>query len=944
MQRASTSCRDRIPFIHRDGLRRALLLATTALTGSLIIGSAQAQNLPTGGSVAAGSVAIAQPSATQLNITQSSQSAIVNWQSFSIGQGSAVNIQQPNSGSAMLGRVTGNTPSSIAGSLTANGQVYLVNPNGIAITSTGVVNIGGGFVASTLGISDADFQSGKRTFTGNGASAGVSNAGIIAVGRRGYAALLGGTVSNAGRIIVPLGKVGLGSGESATLDFSGDGFLQVALPTAAGGSGPLISNSGSIRANGGSVIISAATAREAARNAVNISGLVEARSIGGQSGSIFIGGGAGGNVNVSGRLSAIGRQTTGGAVAVTGQNITLAGATIDTSGKLGGGSINIGGGSHGQGPLQQADTVTIDHQTTIRADATAAGNGGNVVVWSNQLTTFAGAISARGGTQSGDGGNAEVSGKAVLDYTGFTDLSAANGAFGTLLLDPFNVIISNGANNTGGSVIANTNDSIINIATLQTALGAANVAITTGNSGTQAGNITVAAPLTWSAATLLALDAAGAIAINAPITITGAGGIVLNATAQPGVTTTGLTFGNGASIDYGATNNGGRFKLNGINYILVYTMAELDAIDGVNAVNGAHVTTYGAGLTGAYALATNFIATGTTYTRALIGTNSSGTTTTEFRGLFDGLGHTITGLTINAPGTDYIGLFGYFQNGSISNIGLVGGSVIGGDNVGALIGEQDDGVVQTSFATTAVTGSLRTGGLIGTVVKEAVLQSSYATGAVTGTSRTGGLVGEVNFGGILQNDYATGAVAGSDTTGGLVGYYSQSSVAGSIQTSYSSGAVTGATQTGGLIGETLTGSGATTTDASWNIQTSGVTTSDGGTGLSTAQVQAGLPAGFSASVWGTGSGLVLLSALPPAPPLVVISQPAGPPAAPASIFEPASDSFASTLANMFQTPGSFESIDAMLTAGLDAGTCCTGIFYEDRRFRSGYFFAQRRTP
>src|SRR5580692_4406836 len=157
--------------LHRRA-RAALLLTTTALSSPLLIGSALAQNLPTGGSVAAGGVAIAQPSSTQLNITQTSQSAIVNWQSFSIGEGSTVNIQQPNSTSAMLNRVTGNAPSSIAGSLTANGQVYLVNPNGIAITRTGVVNTVGAFIPSTLGISDADFQSGKRTFTGNGASAG----------------------------------------------------------------------------------------------------------------------------------------------------------------------------------------------------------------------------------------------------------------------------------------------------------------------------------------------------------------------------------------------------------------------------------------------------------------------------------------------------------------------------------------------------------------------------------------------------------------------------------------------------------------------------------------------------------------------------------------------------------------------------------------------------
>ncbi|HEY8332155.1 MAG TPA: filamentous hemagglutinin N-terminal domain-containing protein, partial [Tardiphaga sp.] len=178
-------------FAAAAGPRRALLLATTALTSSVIVGQALAQSLPTGGSVAAGAVAIAAPSSTQLTITQTSPSAVVNWQSFSVGQGAAVNIQQPGSTSALLNRVTGDTPSSIAGSLTANGQVYLVNPNGIAITATGIVNTGGGFVASTLGISDADFLAGKRSFSGSGASAEVSNAGTITVGRGGYAALIG---------------------------------------------------------------------------------------------------------------------------------------------------------------------------------------------------------------------------------------------------------------------------------------------------------------------------------------------------------------------------------------------------------------------------------------------------------------------------------------------------------------------------------------------------------------------------------------------------------------------------------------------------------------------------------------------------------------------------------------------------------------------------------
>ena len=860
--------------LHRRA-RLALLLTTTALSSPLLIGSAHAQNLPTGGSVAAGSVAISQPSTRQLNLTQTGQSAVVNWQSFSIGQGSTVNIQQPNGAAAMLNRVTGSTPSSIAGSLTANGQVYLVNPNGIAITSTGVVNTGGGFVASTLGISDADFQSGKRSFYGNGASAAVSNAGLITVGRGGYAALIGGSVSNSGRILVPLGQVGLGSGERATLDFSGDGFLQVALPTVAPGNGALINNSGSIRANGGSVVISAATAHDAARNAVNISGVVQARTIGGRSGSISIGGGAGGSVKISGRLNATARHAVGGVVTVTGKDITLAGATVDVSGKAGGGTVNIGGGAQGRGPLQHADTVTIDGTTAIRADATASGNGGHVVVWSDQSTRFAGTIAARGGAQIGNGGEAEVSGRSKLDYGGFTDLSATNGRFGTLLLDPYNVIISNGVNTTGGSFDANANDSIINAATLQAALGAANVTITTGTAGSQPGNITVTAPLTWAAATTLGLNAAGAIAINAPISITGAGGLALNASGQAGITSTGLTFGNGASVDYGATDKGGSFSLNGTSYTLVYSMAQLDATDSVNAVNGSVLTTYGAGLAGNYALATNLNAAGTTYSQALIG--SGGIAATAFTGRLDGLGHVVTGLTINAPGISDVGLVGFMTgaNASISNIGLVGGSVTGSPlNIGSLVGYFDAGVVQTSFSSAAVTGSgSNTGGLIG-FSNAVTVQASYAAGTVTGSSSTGGLIGGANVAGTISNSYATGVVTGALSTGGLIGTsaanvvgdYATGAVSGtgsiggligqnsgSVNNSYASGAVTGASATGGLIGSHLSGT-LNASHASGAV--TGVTNTGGLIGVSSALVQASGATGVVKSTGARAGGLI----------------------------------------------------------------------------------------
>ncbi|MFT3939335.1 filamentous hemagglutinin N-terminal domain-containing protein [Rhodopseudomonas sp.] len=759
-----------------------MLLATTALISPALALPAAAQTLPTGGSVAAGNVSIAQPNAAQMTITQTSQSAVVNWQSFSIGGNAAVAISQPNASSALLNRVTSNTPSTIAGQLTANGQVYLVNPNGITITSTGTVNTGGGFVASTLGITDSDFMSERRTFTGTGSSAPVRNEGTIRVGRGGYAALIGGTVSNSGSIEVPLGKVGLGSGEQATLDFSGDGFLQVAAPTKAGGDGALVSSAGAIKADGGSVVISAATAREAARNAVNISGLVQARSIGGRSGSIVIGGGSGGDVTVTGRLDVSSRRHAGGSVTATGKTIALKGATVKASGATGGGTVNIGGGRQGAGPLPHADAVTIDAVTTIEANATRRGNGGSVTVWSDIRTGFAGTISAKGGPLGGDGGTAEVSSKAVLAYIGFTDLSAPHGAFGTLLLDPYNIIISTGATTNTSGFTPSGNDSVINAATLMAALGSANVTLSTGGAGSagaQAGDITVAAPLTWSANTTLTLDANHAIAINAPITVTGAGGVALNYdTSSP----TNLSFAQGATIDYGSTNHGGTLSINGQSYSLLYNMADVAGVNG--------------NLSGRYALASNLDASGNTYTTGVIaGGDPSAGFPSPFSGTFEGLGHTISNLTIAAGNNNLVGLIGY-STGAVRDIGLSGAAVTGSSSVGGLVGRNSGTIAQSSAAGT-VSGDTNVGGLVG--FNEGWITSSSAAATVDGTSNhVGGLVG-TNYGaGVsITESYSTGAVKGGSNVGGLVGWNYGGAA---ISQAYAGGTVSGMAYVGGLVG------------------------------------------------------------------------------------------------------------------------------------------------
>ena len=87
--------RDTFPLFRTVNLPlTALLLGSTALVGFT---PARAQELPTGGSVASGGVTISQPSASQLAIKQSTSSAIVNWQSFSIGADARVDIDQPTS-------------------------------------------------------------------------------------------------------------------------------------------------------------------------------------------------------------------------------------------------------------------------------------------------------------------------------------------------------------------------------------------------------------------------------------------------------------------------------------------------------------------------------------------------------------------------------------------------------------------------------------------------------------------------------------------------------------------------------------------------------------------------------------------------------------------------------------------------------------------------------
>jgi len=123
--------------------------------------------LPSGQQVVSGNVAFSKPDSSTLNITQTSQNAIVNWQAFSIGKDGRVRFFQPSDNAVILNRVLGSDPSQIFGVLTANGKVFLINPRGILFGKDSSVNVGT-LVASTLDIKDEDFRRGHYRFAANG--------------------------------------------------------------------------------------------------------------------------------------------------------------------------------------------------------------------------------------------------------------------------------------------------------------------------------------------------------------------------------------------------------------------------------------------------------------------------------------------------------------------------------------------------------------------------------------------------------------------------------------------------------------------------------------------------------------------------------------------------------------------------------------------------------
>ena len=803
-------------------LSAAALLAGGAATALAQAGPPAVNQLPTGAQVAAGAVNISQSqAAASMAIHQSTPKAIVNWQTFNVGANAKVNITQPSSTSVLLNRVQSSNPSQIFGQIKANGQVFLTNPNGVYFAPGSSVDVGS-FTATTHGISDTDFLSGKYSFSRNGATGSILNQGSITAGLDGYIALLAPEVRNQGVVVAQVGgTVALAAGEGYQLQLSSNGQLTNVLVTPATVQ-TLVDNGNAVQAPGGLIILSAQAAN----------GLL------------------GGVVKNSGAISATGLVSEGGTIR-----------------------------------LSASHKIELAPSSRIGADAAAnsAGNGGRIDIIADlnnasSRTQVDGSISAKGGGQGGDGGFVETSATDLrIADTSRVSTLAPLGRAGNWLLDPNDFEVSSTGNITGSALstlLAGGN------VTLQAGTGTDTTSAKFGNVSTTGtkGDINIYDDVSWSANTLT-LNAGyninvGSSSATGSLTVTGSGSLNLNpsSSAVTGFTaggavlmgmaaspTSGLT---GGYLSAGSFGAGAATGFNG--QINVSTSGAVKISNTTYSVINSEAGFVGMASGGNYVMGSQ-LGFSTNYTAAVVA---------SFGGELNGFGHVISGLNINNSGASFLGLFNT-SNGNVRNLGVTG-SIVGGNWVGAISGFTNGLVISRSYSTVAITGSGGNGGLVG-LAQPVTISESYATGDVRSSASSagsmGGLVGYL-YGGSITSSYATGAVYAGQGGGGLVGSMQNNS---SISNSFATGNVTAifsnTSSFGGLVGYIPATANATIT----NSYASGAVSS--GTGVTgivelgglTGSINSGVTAtifvgnnywnsaansNFNVSTGGTGNGTV----------------------------------------------------------------------------------------
>lgn len=819
------------------------LAAVAGLVGGLasgLMGTAIAA--PTGGVVASGTASIGTSGSTT-TINQGSSKAIINWNDFSIGSTETVNFVQPDANAIALNRVVTATPSSILGNLNANGQVFIVNPNGITFGSTAQVNVGG-LVASTLDISDSNFNNGTYRFANSGNNASISNAGNITVANTGTAALIAPSIQQAGTIVNNDGSILLTAASDVTLSLT-NRVLNSQTINAGHNTATINNSAGSIQADGGKIALTAQGVNSSSSASISSAGSIRAQTLAGNDrGAIdLLSDMVSGAVNLTGTLDASAPSNGfGGIIRTHGATVVVADSAAVTTRKVSQTALpgtssywqirthNITVGAGGTISGSKLSSSLNDGSVTLTSVGTGTNQGYihiNDAVSSNSNVIFSMAAINDINVNNNVGLTANL-GRLVLNYGTGHDYNLNNnskitlsGAGATLQLNGTNYTVINSLG-VAGDTSTTTLQGMKNNLTGNYALGS---------------DINADATSTWNGGK--GFDPIGNygyyLTIYEDSSAPGGYGFTQGTTINP---FSGQFHGLGHTVDnlyinrpdvipteipaaLPATFNFNSVGLFGATSNLVRNIEVANALitgsDNVGALVG--VQTQG-GIRNS--VSSGFL-NGSQSIGGLVGLQRAGIISNSSSSVTASGASSIGGL-VGISGTDTGGVsasivdsyttgsvfgnlnlgglvgesYGAIQN-SYSSVSFSFANDFNASSVGGLVGKLQNGTVSTSYATGNLQGQLLgvAGGLIGYMAGSSIVNQSFSTGNVNGTGIIGGLVASMNGSSIIQNSYATGNIVGTDRVGGLVGDTLSNAY---IKNSYATGNVTGNDRVGGLIG------------------------------------------------------------------------------------------------------------------------------------------------
>lgn len=327
---------------------------------AMALGGTAVQAMPSGADIRSGQGSISQDG-KNMTVQQNSQRMAIDWTKFDIAKDETVRYAQPDRNAISLNRVTGGQQSVIAGNLNANGNVILVNPNGVVFTKNSSVDVGG-LVASTARLNDEamkNFSNGKDSLglsLDKNSTASVINEGQIKA-QGGLVALHSANVENKGTITNEGGTLAMAAAKNLTLSAADDDKLNFTVDGELAKSQAL--NSGSLKADGGYVVMTAKSAGDVLSTVVNNTGTIEAKTLRkNEKGQILLDGGKSGQVEVSGTLDASGTeegQSAGNIKVIGEKTIVHDGTNLLARGNVDGGKIETSGDV-----LNLGDNLNID--------------------------------------------------------------------------------------------------------------------------------------------------------------------------------------------------------------------------------------------------------------------------------------------------------------------------------------------------------------------------------------------------------------------------------------------------------------------------------------------------------------------------------------------------------------------------------------------------------